>query len=102
MQLDFFSRTNSYHNSLPITDENVLEQKEAKAKSKDKQILEYLEAHPNQSFTPPELHLLLGQQGPLSSVRRSLTNLTKAGKLIMTDEMRPGLWGDPNHCWRLK
>src|SRR5688572_15180494 len=38
---------------------------------------------------------------PITSVRRSLSNLTKEGKLIMTDQMFTGLYGKPEHLWRV-
>lgn len=101
-QLDFFSRTNSYHNTLPIVDEKELDKREEKAKGQDKQILEFFESHKHESFTPAQIHLLFAQKWPLTSVRRSLTNLSKAGKLLVTGEKRPGYFGEPNNCWRLK
>jgi tRNA(Leu) C34 or U34 (ribose-2'-O)-methylase TrmL len=39
---------------------------------------------------------------PLTSIRRSLTNLTKEGRLVMTDKMLPGLYNKPEHLWELR
>lgn len=36
---------------------------------------------------------------PLTSIRRSMSNLTKEGKLMMTDRMYTGLYGKPEHEW---
>lgn len=39
---------------------------------------------------------------PITSIRRSLTNLTKEGKLIMTDQKFTGLYGKPEHLWIIR
>jgi len=39
---------------------------------------------------------------PLTSVRRSITNLTKAGKLVKTNEKKIGIYGRPEYIWELK
>lgn len=36
---------------------------------------------------------------PLTSIRRALTNLTKKGKLIKTDEKKIGIYGKPEYFW---
>lgn len=100
-QLDIF-KTNAYHNSLPERDEKKLSEYEAKARTQDEKISRFMEEHANQSFTPCELHLLFGQQWPLTSVRRSLTNLTSDGKLEITGELRKGIFGRENNCWQWK
>ena len=38
---------------------------------------------------------------PLTSIRRALTSLTNRYQLVKTDEMRMGLYGKFEHCWRL-
>lgn len=38
---------------------------------------------------------------PLTSVRRSITNLTKAGKLIKTNEKAIGIYGRPEYIWQI-
>lgn len=98
-QLDIF-KTNAYHNSLPERDEKKLSEYEAKAKKQDQNIGRFMEEHANQSFTPAELYLLFGQQWPITSIRRSLTNLTDDEKLIMTGEKRKGIFGRGNNCWQ--
>ena len=39
------------------------------------------------------------QQYPLTSVRRSITTLTKKGFLLKTPFKRKGLYGKKNYCW---
>jgi DNA-binding transcriptional regulator PaaX len=36
---------------------------------------------------------------PLTSVRRALTNLSKQGKLIKTDEKKKGIYGRDEFIW---
>lgn len=38
---------------------------------------------------------------PITSIRRALTNLTKQGKLIKTDEKRIGMYGRSEYVWKL-
>lgn len=40
--------------------------------------------------------------GPITSVRRALTNLTNEGKLTKLDELVMGSYGKKEHLWRLK
>jgi len=39
---------------------------------------------------------------PITSCRRAITTLTKQGLLIKTDLKAPGLYGEPEHIWKLK
>ena len=56
----------------------------------------------NPGFTPDNiLAMVFHDSIPITSVRRAMTNLTSAGYLEKTDEMRPGLYGKQTHCWRL-
>jgi len=38
---------------------------------------------------------------PLPSIRARMTELTDAGKLVKTDIMKEGKYGDSEHCWKL-
>lgn len=42
-----------------------------------------------------------GKAWPLTSVRRAVTNLTKAGALVRLDSKRQGDYGRPEHEWGL-
>ena len=69
----------------------------AKAKSQEEEILNYfkfeIESTP---FT-----ILLDFDYPITSIRRALTNLTKQGKLIKTNEKRIGMYGRSEYVWKL-
>lgn len=55
--------------------------------------------------TPAEIHSLyvkLFGDCPLTSIRRSITNLTERGVLEKTEIMRQGSYGKPNYVWKMK
>jgi len=72
------------------------------AKYQDDKVLAFFKFHPNKSFTPFDVHYNVFEENtPLTSTRRSITNLTKSGKLEMTSEQREGAYGKANYTWRL-
>ena len=73
-----------------------------KAKYQDEVILEYFKLHPDKDFTPFEVQEALGLIAtPITSIRRAMTNLTSANKLLKTDIQREGQYGKKNFCWKL-
>ena len=98
-QLDIFA-VNSYHNSLPERDSDVLETYEQVARDQDEKILKFFQAHPGKVYTPWEVHEQVDSKMLIQSVRRTLTNLTKEGKLILTDIKKKERQGRNNNCWK--
>lgn len=95
----------SYHNT---TNESgiTLKNNVAKAKSQEEEILEffkYVNYFNEFNSTPSELQMLnlKLKKYPITSIRRALTNLTKQGKLIKTDEKRIGMYGRSEYVWKL-
>lgn len=77
---------------------------ERKAKTQDERILILFEIFKRRQFSPEDVLRLAfrkGQRPPLTSVRRALTNLTNAGKLVKLDRTVEGQYGRPCHLWRL-
>lgn len=78
---------------------------ETRAENQDAIVLEFFRSHPSEHFTPFEVHRALGggrDIWPLTSTRRSLTNLTSRGLLRRHDEdRRPGEFGALNATWSL-
>lgn len=87
--MSYFNTTNESGTTLK---NNV-----AKAKSQEEDILILFKMITNQS--PSEILLLTDY--PITSIRRALTNLTKQGKLIKTDEKRIGMYGRSEYVWKL-
>lgn len=54
------------------------------------------------SFSPSQVHEQKCFQWPLTSTRRAISNLTKAGILEKTDHTVEGRYGKPEHCWKWK
>ncbi len=57
---------------------------------------------PHGSASPSEIHRkALPERVPLTSVRRAITNLTNDRRLVKTGKQVKGIYGKPEHCWRL-
>lgn len=98
-QLDMF------HNTLFLLPGDHREE-EKKNIGQNEKVLKFFQDSPNQDFTPTEVFVLFGQQYPITSIRRAITDLTKAGDLEIVDGVRrqglyPGRRGT-NGVWRLK
>lgn len=93
MQTDLFYNTNHLNHQEILV-------KEKKARFQNDLILDVFKKNRFTSFTPAQIHILLGQRFPLTSVRRAISQLTELKRLVKTNEMRPGLYGDNNHCWK--
>jgi predicted transcriptional regulator len=74
---------------------------ERSARTQEQVIMDYFTANAG-SHTPEQVHAKAGLlHCPITSIRRSITNLTNAGKLIKTEQMVNGNWGKPVHLWTL-
>lgn len=98
-QLDLFHNTTCLEGS-------ALRRREIRAGSQNSVILAYFQASMG-IFTPNEilerlvLIGLIAPNTPITSIRRAMTDLTKLGYLVKTDERRPGEYGELNYCWKL-
>lgn len=73
-----------------------------KAKSQDERIKLWFQNQPRVNYSPSQVWRLLFKDNiPLTSVRRSMTNLTREGVLCQTEEKRIGVYGRPEKTWRL-
>ena len=60
--------------------------------------------HSGQLLTPSQVSRVcegLGKRWPLTSIRRSISTLTRADALVKTEVTRMGTFGMPEHCWRI-
>lgn len=93
---------NSFHNTIDLFDGPLIDAM-TKAVTQEDVILSFFKAYPDCDFTPPEvLKACFNDNTPITSVRRSMTNLTNIRHLEKTDIQRIGLYGTPNYTWRLK
>ena len=103
-QLDIFQahRVGTvYHNTTEKKGEE-LHKAQIKASGQTEAILKLFQQHPHTSFTPWDVHLHMGQQMMITSIRRAITTLTDSGYLVKTEERRKsGPANETNYTWRL-
>jgi hypothetical protein len=90
----------SYHDTVHGS---PLDQYESIAKKQDDIIYDFFWSFREHNFTPFEVLNRIkwpSTPPPITSVRRSITNLEKAGKLEKLKETREGDHGRQNHVWR--
>ncbi len=91
----------SFYNTNNLQGQLLFEA-EASARTQEDIILEYFKKYPEHIFIPDDIHNLFDPtKTPITSVRRSMTNLTIKGFLIKTDQFRTGKYGKQTHCWKL-
>jgi len=108
---DLWRNTEShlFHDTVPLPEEQLPKARETAAKQNGI-ILDFFRERFSMSFTPAEVHSFLvgesvqkGHKGLilLTSVRRSITNLTKEGRLIKCQwsESKRGRYGKLNRVW---
>lgn len=89
----------SYHNTTPLSGAQLLEAVRA-AEGQDAAVLAIFQSggvwSPSQVWQQGQL---AGRQWLLTSVRRAITNLTKAGLLKQTGAPVDGPYGRPENTW---
>ena len=92
MQLDFYNTINESGKEL--------KESRFKARTQQDEVLALFQVH--KRLTPFEV-VMLGGFDPMqiTSVRRAITNLTSAGRLIKTDQIKAERLGKKNHVWAI-
>lgn len=88
----------SHHNTTQETGK-LLDEYKAKADSQDKKILEFFKGHKLGNYSPSEVHNILGLVCPLTSTRRSLSNLSNKGFLVKTFKKVTGIYNRKECTW---
>jgi hypothetical protein len=93
-----------FHNTVPL-EESALPEAREKASVQKGMVLDFFRRRFSMSFTPVNVHEALESDGSLillTSVRRSISDLTKEGRLIKCQwsESKPGAYGKLNRTWR--
>lgn len=92
-----------FYETVPLTADQ-LRAAFARAEKQDQRVLAVFRSFPADALTPSTVHAIGERNGAswlLTSVRRSISNLTGAGVLVKTGDQRPGPHGSPESCWRL-
>jgi hypothetical protein len=74
-----------------------------KAENQNDAVLELFQKHAklSPSMALSKYRLGTGKNPPLTSIRRAITDLTKAGKLEMTSEKMKGSYGRDEYFWKI-
>lgn len=96
-----------YHNTVPVEGKE-LEARKKRAATQDGKVLAFFDAREGEEFSPCQVWREIGVfNGPrhrhtlLTSIRRSITNLTKAAQLVMTGNTRIGEYNHRVNLWKL-
>jgi hypothetical protein len=92
---------NKFYNTIGIPQDLLIIELE-KVKKQQEKVITIFKVSMMLGLTPTEVYKALGEQYPITSIRRSITNLTEYGTLRKTDKMRKGMYGKMNHVWELK
>ena len=89
----------SFYNTINLNGAD-LKKSTGRAESQTEKILRFFLAHPDRAFTPAEVYRAM-DGFLLTSVRRSMSDLTKSSDLIKTDSQALGQFGSANYKWML-
>lgn len=94
---------NTYHNTTHETTQ--LQAFTSIAIGQDAVVLDFFKKRPLVEFSPSQVLKnlininMINNATPITSIRRSMTNLTVAGKLNKTENKVQGMYGRPEHTW---
>jgi Fe2+ or Zn2+ uptake regulation protein len=92
-----------FYNTIALTGQHFTGAK-GRAKAQQAKILDFFNRNPKGRYGPFDVLSLVFSDvnTPITSVRRSMTNLTEAGFLTKLNEKKVGIYGQENHLWELK
>ena len=91
----------SFFNTINLEGEELIEAINS-AKTQEEKVLAIFMIHKILSPVEVEYHYNRKfKEVPITSIRRAITNLTKQGKLVKTEEKIKGKWGMYNYKWKL-
>jgi len=94
--------TMTYYNTTKLSGTALVEC-EKDCQTQEAVILNYFNRRQGETISPSEIFIHFADiaHWPITSIRRAITNLTEQGKIVKTNTQRQGLYGKPEHCWRL-
>lgn len=88
-----------YYNTNQLSAFELLEAI-GKAETQEEAVLKIFQKH--KRFTASDVWKWYGRDKcPLTSIRRAITDLCNEGRLVKCTEMKEGLYGKPEHYYRL-
>jgi hypothetical protein len=100
MTIYHFKNKNMHYNTNKESGQNLAESN-TKAKTQEAQLLQMYRMNMQLSASQA-WKLYQGKNTPLTSIRRGITNLCNAGKLVKTDQMVKGIFGKKEHLYKIK
>lgn len=91
----------SFFNTIHLSGNNLAEAT-GQALKQDERVLQILKAGAMTPIQVSKVYNQLYPEAPLTSIRRSMTVLTKKGFLEKCFEMKQEKYGKENHLWRVK
>lgn len=89
-----------YYNTTRLAGADLADA-EAKALTQEERIEALFNGMPDGwTASPEDVHRKVGGRSPLTSTRRAMTNLTRRGVLVKTDNQREGQYGRPVYLWK--
>lgn len=89
-----------FYNTTKESGQQLLDFQE-KTENQEKLIFAFFEKHRDHAFTPFEIMEAMNLIGvPITSIRRAMSDLTKSGKIVKTNKMKPGRKGRRNYTWK--
>jgi hypothetical protein len=97
-QMNFQELPKNYFNTLSKSGEE-LKQKEEKTRTQAEEILHIFNYNPSVTFTPWEMWGILKERYPITSVRRTISVLTKGKFLMKSGKRISGPYNEENCTW---
>lgn len=88
----------NHHNTNHLSGKQK-EKAESRATGQMQAILAFMKANAGKMYTPFDIQREVLPHSPITSVRRSMTNLTNKEELVKTGEKRMEIYGEPNFMW---
>ncbi len=91
-----------YFNTTGLKNPELAEVQQ-KTKSQTEAVLAFFQRHEGVTFSAWETWKYMKLKNvPITSIRRAISDLERAGKLVETGNLRIGNYGRKCKCWRLK
>ena len=89
----------AFYETINQTDSALKESKKKTRKQED--LIYSLFQKRNRPLSPSMVLSQSGLNCPITSIRRAMTDLCKAGRIVKTDRQIKGMYGKAEHLWEL-
>ena len=91
----------TFYNTIHLP-KDILIAELKKVKKQNLKVLAVFKVSLMKGLTPTEVYFALQEVYPIGSIRRAITDFTKIGKLVKTNNKRIGMYGKSNYVWEIK